>query len=296
ISLVSAQARREHARAELAAAGVPFRFLDAMDGDAATADRGLPIDRLRYRIVSRREPVPGEIGCYASHREAWRRCAELGEPVLVLEDDFSLSPRFKAALPTVEELTRKFGFVRLESLYRPPRRASLRPRVPVHRITERNGLTLHYVADVPTSMIGYAIAPFAAASLYAASAPLAAPVDRFVQRTWLHGVPVFGLEPTLIGPGPVAACSTIGARPRSRNPFVMALRVLDSVQGQVRRRRFNRLQLSRLRPGGVDAGAGRGAAGSEAGGAGIALPSLDAAARPRMIAPAVSKRPPQRRL
>ena len=171
----------------------------------------------------------------------------------MLEDDFELAPNFAAALDTVEELTRRYGFVRLESLYRPPRRRSLRPKVPVHRVCERGGLTLYYVADVPTSLVAYAVSPRAAAALFHASGSIRAPVDRFVQRVWQHGVPVFGIEPPLAAAGIHAASSTIGERTRSRNPLLLALRGLDSLIGGVRRRRFNRLHVASLTGSGLPA-------------------------------------------
>lgn len=244
----------------MAAAGLPFQFFDAIEG--STPD--LPLSRWRFRIVSRRVPVAGELGCYASHRAVWRHCVAIGEPVVVLEDDFRLADDFATALPVIEQLTREYGLIRFESLHRPRRRLSLRPREALHRIGQRGRLTLYYVADVPTSMIGYAIAPAAAAALVDASTPLAAPVDRFLQRVWAHRVPVFGVEPPLVGPSNAARDSTIGLRTRSRNPLWLTLRTADSLWGQFRRRRFNREQLVRLQAGAVGRAAAPAPVGTDA--------------------------------
>jgi GR25 family glycosyltransferase involved in LPS biosynthesis len=107
-------------------------------------------------------------------------------------------------------------------------------------------LTLYYLADPPTGMVGYAISPASAAKLVAASEALDAPVDRFMQRTWEHGVPLFGIEPPLVGIAPLASASTIGARTRTRNPAVVLLRVLVSAHAKIRRWRFNFGWLRRL--------------------------------------------------
>jgi glycosyl transferase family 25 len=237
----------------MADAGLRFRFFDAFDGVTAPAQFSA-IRSFAFLINSRRRPLPTEIACFASHRALWQRCVELGEPIVVLEDDFDLlTCDFAASLKRLDALTREYGFVRLESCSRPrvrnPIRSWLRPDPPIYKLRE-NGIDrnhgLYYLADPPTSMVGYAIGPAAATRLIAASESVGAPVDRFMQRTWKHGVPLFGVEPPLIGASAVADVSTIGARTRSRNVALMLLRLLSSVHGKIRRAQFNRRWLRRL--------------------------------------------------
>ena len=137
-----------------------------------------------YEINARRPPLASEIACYASHRAVWCRCVELGDPVVVLEDDFRLLPSFASALPRLAALTREFGFIRIQSLQRARRRFI--PNV----VRNDRELARHYLADVPLCMLAYSISPSAAAALIEGSACLKAPVDRFMQRTWEHGVPL----------------------------------------------------------------------------------------------------------
>ena len=166
ISLRSARARRTHVAAEMAAAGLRFRFFDAVEADSEPERNFVATNLPPYEINARLPPLPSEIACYASHLAVWRRCVELGAPVVVLEDDFRLLPGFARALRRLEVLTREFGFVRIQSLQRGRCRSI--PKV------ERNDgeLALHYLADVPLCMLAYSIDPAAAAALIESSAYL----------------------------------------------------------------------------------------------------------------------------
>ena len=239
ISLRSARVRRAHVVAEMAAAGLRFQFFDAVEPGSEPERDFAATNLLLYRINTRRSPLPGEIACYASHRAVWRRCVELGTPIVVLEDDFRLLAGFAAALPRLEALTRECGFVRIQSLQRGRRR--LIPKV----VRNEGEFALHYLAEVPLCMLAYSIDPSAAAALLESSAYLTAPVDKFMQRTWEHGVPLFGLAPQLVDAA--AFDSTIGDRSRrSWNPLLLTLRAFDKVHGRIRLRAFNATQLRRL--------------------------------------------------
>lgn len=45
----------------------------------------------------------GEVGCFLSHFELWKKCIEINEPIVVLEDDAIVTDRF-----SVEELEENF--------------------------------------------------------------------------------------------------------------------------------------------------------------------------------------------
>jgi len=108
-------------------------------------------------------------------------------------------------------------------------------------------ITLHYLADVPLCMLAYSIDPSAAATLIESSAHLTAPVDKFMQRTWEHGVPLFGIVPQLVDNATVSAHSTIGDRSHKNwNLLLLTLRAFDKIRGRIRRRAFNATQLRRL--------------------------------------------------
>jgi glycosyl transferase family 25 len=245
ISLKRATGRRAAIRAEFAAAGVAFEFLDAVDGTALPLPE-VAVDRREYELNARRAPIPGEIACYLSHVAAWRRCVELGERIVVMEDDAKLEASFAEALRTVERLPRAFGYIRLESAER-ARALPKRLRPAIRPIFAAGAFELAYVSDVPLCMLAYAIRPETAAALIDASETIVAPVDKFIQRTWVHRQPIFALRAPVVTPRPDAAQSSIGARPRkSHSPRALLERALYKAAGELRRLRFDAQQLREL--------------------------------------------------
>src|SRR4051794_14672232 len=79
--------RRAQMKAHLDAHRVPFTIVDAIDGDA----------RPFYSWTFQRNLLPGEVGCYLSHKKAARLIADSDcDFACVLEDDAALEP---AAIP-----------------------------------------------------------------------------------------------------------------------------------------------------------------------------------------------------
>ena len=248
ISLESASDRRRSVRAQFRAAGLPFRFFDAIDG-SRELDAGFEgIDEAVYRLNTYRDPLPGEIGCYASHVSLWRHCVELGEPIVVLEDDCRLEGHFAEALGVVGSLIQEFGFIRLQGFGRSVGfKSALKSRV----LGSVRGHSLHYLSSVPLCLLGYAVSPSCAARLVAASRRIESPIDKFVQRTWEHGEPIFALSPACVSDSALAADTTIGVRKTNKKGQVaLALRRAGyKIRGEIARRRFDRRQLGRLRLG-----------------------------------------------
>lgn len=247
ISLADAAERRASMRRQFERAGVGFEFLDAVRGDQDFARHFADYDARRYRLHCRREASPGEVGCYASHLRLWTQCAAGSEPYVILEDDARLEPGFPQALALLEKLLPRHGFVRLEGLTRPRRLARLRDRPALYPVAEHGRFHLAYVSDVPLCTMAYAVSPTAAAALARHSARLSSPVDKFLQRTWEHGVPVFGLSPSVVVPATQITGSTIGPRPaKSWHPALLLRRLAWKTGARLRRRRFDQAQLRRL--------------------------------------------------
>ena len=239
ISLVRASARRAHVDRQLRAQSIPYRFFDAIDGKAGYRIGFDECDASQFILRTGRAVTAGEIGCFASHREVWRDCVAAGRPVVVLEDDFDLDPRFSLALEQAERLIEGHGFIRLQS----------ETRAKSIRLQEAGRFAVHYYTKVPHGAAGYCISPEVARSFIEASRVLNAPVDVFIKRAWEHGRPIFGLLPYTVRLSALASRSTIGMRRKMRKPMsVRSARLIERARSAAQAAGFNRALLRRLRP------------------------------------------------
>jgi glycosyl transferase family 25 len=193
ISLADALERRAAITDQLNGLGLPFKFFDACTGAAGYEPFFNDYDPATYRIHSRREALPGEIGCYASHLALWQLCVEIDRPIVIIEDDAILTEAFPAALRSTAKIIADCGFMRLE----PNKQSRRRPRryIPVGELDQ---FEVNYVARLSLCMTGYAVSPAAARRLVESSATLLAPVDRYLQRPWSHRQPVYSLTPAAV--------------------------------------------------------------------------------------------------
>jgi GR25 family glycosyltransferase involved in LPS biosynthesis len=66
-------------------------FLQAFDGKQLTHEKlkkiGFDTNKLWRDPFKNRKITKGEVGCFISHFNAWKLCAQMNEPVIILEDD-----------------------------------------------------------------------------------------------------------------------------------------------------------------------------------------------------------------
>ena len=247
ISLKTAADRREAAAKQFIKCGLEFEFFDAVERVADAFKHFSGFDRRQYLLNTRRDPVPGEIGCYASHLAMWKKCVALHEPIIIMEDDFQLHANFSEAIRATEILIDAFGFIRLQSFDRHHWLYRTRIRQGAYKLTDANGFELHYLSGTPLCALAYAISPESAAALVHSSAMLTAPVDKFLQRTWEHQTPIYALSPSPVTTSVHAAVSTIGDRTiKTRDVGLLLRRLVYKNVGQIRRGSFDRKQLVRL--------------------------------------------------
>ena len=186
ISLPDALERRDHAAAQLADAGLDFEFFDAMYGEEALAERYFDrCDAQEWLLNTGRPMTLGEVGCFASHRSMWQKCVELGEPLMIMEDDFQLLPGFAGAVDKVAGNIGELGFIRLQS----------ETRAQKERITTLGDYTLWRYTKVPHSCMCNSMTPEVAQDLIELTRTISEPVDVFIKKFWVHGQPVYGLTP-----------------------------------------------------------------------------------------------------
>ena len=186
ISLPDALERRERASRQLGEVGLAFEFFDAMRGEQVMADGYFEgCDEEEWLLNTGHPMSLGEVGCFASHRSMWQKCVELGEPLMIMEDDFQLLPGFAGAVEQVAWNIAECGFIRLQS----------ETRAHKQRIAERGNYTLWRYTKVPHSCMCNSVTPETASRLVEQTRTIYEPVDVFIKKLWVHGQPIFGMTP-----------------------------------------------------------------------------------------------------
>jgi len=230
ISLKDSTTRRENARAQLDRAGVPFEFFDGVRGDTALQQYFNGYDETEFVLNTGRYVTPGEIGCYASHLAMWRKCIELDEAIMIMEDDFLLDERFADAFGIVAARTADLGYIRLQSETKGKK-----------RLAEQFGtFRLWRYTRYPHSAMCYGIAPAVAKTFISSSAILTAPIDVHVKKFWEHSHLMYGLTPYTVTESEASNESTIQSRDKAKKPLLIRVRrVLRKLNWFLQRVRFN---------------------------------------------------------
>jgi len=184
ISLKRAQSRRKNAEKELLDQGADWEILDAIDGLKL---QNTPPE-YNEKKVSRLLGFPltlSEIGCFLSHREAWLNCIEKDQAVLILEDDFVLSPRIKQAISFLIENQACWDIARLQGLVKTNHTV----------ITASDAFEIVTNKDDPLGATAYLLKPYAAKKLLVDSREIYEPLDHFLEHHKKHGLRIVALKP-----------------------------------------------------------------------------------------------------
>jgi glycosyl transferase, family 25 len=118
INLDRATDRLARISGQLAALGLPFTRLSAVDARQLTPAQRAAFDEDAYRRKHGMAPVPGEIGCYLSHVEVMRAFVAGSAPfALVLEDDVLLGSSLPAVLAALMSHAGRWDMVKLSAVH-----------------------------------------------------------------------------------------------------------------------------------------------------------------------------------
>ncbi|EDY86415.1 putative Lex2B [gamma proteobacterium HTCC5015] len=213
ISLKNSQERRQAVKQQMDILGIDFEFFDAITPDDPSCRFYRRLDRRKYLINTGRHPSPTEIACYASHYALWLECIRSKSPMLIMEDDFTLTPDFKNALVACQSLADQYGYIRLQEEYRARSKA----------ILKHGEFTLSRYTRVPHCMMAYSINPSTAKAFVRLSETLSAPVDVMLKKHWEHKQAIYGLTPYSVIASPHSSDSTIKGRQKHRKPLHIQL-------------------------------------------------------------------------
>ena len=184
ISLRRSLDRRAKVEQELKKVSFPWEFLDAVDGSALLK----PPQEYRASKVRRLqgyELTPNEIGCYLSHKEAWKHCLEKNIPTLIFEDDFVLLPEFEHVIQALLCNPGAWSFVRLQGLY----------EVPYKALASINDVNLVKNIGDAVGATAYLLKPEIAKTLIRESGDIYEPADHFLEHYQKHGLELLAIRP-----------------------------------------------------------------------------------------------------
>lgn len=229
ISLSTSTKQQDSIREQLSDMCAPFEFSDAITARDAL-EHVHHYDEREFRLNCGRSATATEIACYASHLALWQRCADGEDPYLILEDDAELDSSFLTGLLVVAAQIQRRGLIRVSL---PNVNNSL-------TVDDLGQFKIQYCRRVPLLALGYAVSPRAAARLARAAKIIEEPVDKYMQRFWRHGQPVYAMCPPIVRLAPIASESEIGERTQPKYSLTTWLRrSVRKTQNSVARTRFN---------------------------------------------------------
>ncbi len=186
INLPRSTDRLARMQARLQALGLGYEVLEAVDGRARWSELLPSVDVRAFERHVGRDVLPGEIGCYHSHLQAWQRfLASDAHTLLVLEDDMVFADDFVQALRIALQGAEHWDMLKL---------AKIRAKQPVCQ-----GLLGPYRLNAyigPATGFGaYLIQRKTAQRLLPTLLPIRAPIDRELEQVHRHDLRHFGLEP-----------------------------------------------------------------------------------------------------
>ncbi len=213
ISLADAEDRRAQARAQFARQSVDFQFFDALNGE-----EGLTLfdscDDETFVLHTGRVTTAGEIGCFASHKALWQRCADADVAIMIMEDDFTLTDDFTRAVAATDALIDELGLMRLQD----ERRGVSKP------VLQFGEFQLERYTKTPHCAMCYAITPALARRLLALHKVYYAPVDVVMKHVWTFDNPMYCLTPYTVTGSELSFDSMIGDRDKCSKGFGMRCR------------------------------------------------------------------------
>jgi len=147
--------------------------------------------------------VKGEVGCFLAHREAWKAALRgPHETVLILEDDFKISPTDLPKIASIAEIKESKNLITL--LFAANHELSFR------RWLKQDDVQLVIPTEKAYSTLAYFVSKQSAAQLLKCSESIFCPVDEFTNLESLHGIPLVYTYPLLVSQD--RSDSTIGHR------------------------------------------------------------------------------------
>jgi glycosyl transferase, family 25 len=230
INLAAHPQRWAETRSRFDAVNLAVERLEATDGRRLGSERvhahgadGYDADL--NRSVFHKPLRPGEVGCYESHRAAWRRLLALGARSLaVFEDDVEIDARLAPLLQAIERLPMPWDMVKLFG--REQERVAWQQPLPASSLTA--GAALVGYSRVPSQTCAYVISREGARKLLATRARFGRPLDVDLRHWWENDLVVLGVQPYPVRLAPAARMPTIDDGRRGCSSVPMRMRKISN--------------------------------------------------------------------
>lgn len=202
---------------ELASRHIPVERISGVDGSKLSENE---LKTLLEPLSSRVKEgfpkglTPGEVGCFLSHRECWKRLLQSDQKwALILEDDIILSERAAFFMNSEKWIPEGSDLIQLHSLFS-EKVYSIGPKT----IDVGNGTELvEPIRPVPLGTQSYLISRSAAEFALEKSRKIPAPVDEFLFSPLFccaQKYAIWRLDPCVVVPNQVS--SEIGSKKRTQ--------------------------------------------------------------------------------
>ena len=242
LTLPQSADRQARIGAALNNAGIDFEFFWGVDG-RTDSDPVFELYDEPKRVRLKGQPMsPGQLGCFASHYNIWRRCIKESVNYVVLEDDVVFdAPLLKQFLQDAPNFPKDLECLRL-----------FENKTRNHKVTNIGSagrFDILRFTKGPMSTMGYYLTPAAAKKFLATSAPIFLSVDIHMDRYWLNDVVCLGVSPAIVTHD-YGFESVIGyeSKVAKRRLHVRLIRELFTLTERMRRFYYNR----RVTAGAVD--------------------------------------------
>lgn len=181
----------ENAKKQLDAQGIKCERISAIRGNLVPeTEIKQNYDAIANKQHYLRTMSVGEIGCYMSHRKAWKKIVDENlDYAIILEDDCKPQPDFYKTPNLLEGLV-GWHYIKLTG---PRGGKTIQNSAPL-----KDGYSIAHYNKVPIATPGQVVSQEGAKILLKNSQPFFRPVDVDLQHYWEKKIDVIGLEPKLV--------------------------------------------------------------------------------------------------
>ncbi|WP_164735582.1 glycosyltransferase family 25 protein [Marinobacter sp. NP-4(2019)] len=191
INIDSAKERWSNISSQLHAYGKNVSRLEAVDGKHYDHPLFINYDHDLRKKCKGEGLSRGQLGCFASHYLAWKKCVELKSSVVILEDDVTIvEPHFSEFLQRAPLLDSRYECIRLFA-----NNSKSHREIPLE---DCGSFRIVKYTKGPMSAMGYYLTPAGASKFIKNSKPWFLPVDIYMDRFWKNGVECFGLNEPVV--------------------------------------------------------------------------------------------------